>query len=382
MIRSVVHLATYLQGGAGRAIVDLACAQHAAGWRVLVVTSKTARGDFGNYPQYLTQLEAAGVSCWVEDSLFLRDPAANQRVLTRLARAWAPGSATVVHAHAGTPARIALSYARTLAPRPLVVQTQHGWGSNKTSEQAAEDIATLRTVDRVIVTSSATGDLLARFGVAAGSIAVVPCGLAPEAPRPNPDALEIVRRFHEQGRLVLGCVGSVTPNKNQTLVVRAVGRAGGRLAAVIVGEGRERLARAIRDARAGGGVHLAGFQPDGDAWLASVDALVAPSLTEGQGLVVLEAFRAGVPVMASDIAPFRALVEDGRTGWLFDPHDVGSLVEAVSRHTQATQAQRDEMRAASRRVFEHGYTVAGMVRRHEEIYRASARPAAVTAVAS
>jgi glycosyltransferase involved in cell wall biosynthesis len=369
MIRSVVHLTTYLQGGAGRAVVDLACAQHVAGWRVLVVTSKTARGGFGNYPQYLTQLEAAGVPCWIEDSLFQRDPTANQRVLTRLARAWSPGPATVVHAHAGTPARIGLAYARTLAPRPIVVQTQHGWGLNKTSEQAAEDIATLRAVDRVVVTSPATGDLLARFGVAAGSITVVPCGLASEPPRPNLEALGIVRRFHEQGRLVLGCVGSVTPNKNQTVVVRAVGRAAGRLAAVIVGEGRERLARAIRDARATGDVHLAGFQPDGDAWVASVDVLVAPSLTEGQGLVVLEAFRAGVPVVASDIAPLRALVEDGRTGWIFDPYDPGSLVEALSRHTQAAQAQRDEIRAASRRVFEQDYTMVEMVRRHEQVYR-------------
>jgi glycosyltransferase involved in cell wall biosynthesis len=371
MIRSVVHLTTYLQGGAGRAVADLACAQHLAGWRVLVVTSKTARGGFGNYPQYLTQLESAGVPCWLEDSLFLRDLAANQRVLTRLARAWAPGPGAVVHAHAGTPARIGLAYARTLTPRPLVVQTQHGWGANKTSEQAAEDIATLRAVDRVVVTSAATGDLLARFGVSAGSIAVVPCGLASVAPRPNLESLGIVRRFHEQGRVVLGCVGSVTSNKNQTIVVRAVGRAGGRLAAVIVGEGRERLARAIRDARASGDVHLAGFQPDGDAWVASFDVLVAPSFTEGQGLVVLEAFRAGVPVVASDIAPFRALVEEGRTGWLFDPRDVASLLDALSRHAHAPQAQRDRIRAASRKVFEQEYTMDEMVRRHEQVYRAA-----------
>jgi glycosyltransferase involved in cell wall biosynthesis len=97
---------------------------------------------------------------------------------------------------------------------------------------------------------------------------------------------------------------------------------------------------------------------------------VAPSLTEGQGLVVLEAFRAGVPVVASDIAPFRALVDEGRTGWLFDPHDAGSLVEALSRHAHAPQVQRDQIRAASRRVFEHDYTVEEMVRRHEQVYRA------------
>jgi glycosyltransferase involved in cell wall biosynthesis len=72
--------------------------------------------------------------------------------------------------------------------------------------------------------------------------------------------------------------------------------------------------------------------------VASFDVLVAPALSEGQGQAVLEAFRAGVPVVASNIVPFRALVEEGHTGWRFDPHDPGSLVEALSRHVEAPQA--------------------------------------------
>ena len=37
----ILHLATFLQGGAGRVIADLACAQAGAGHRVTVVASRT-----------------------------------------------------------------------------------------------------------------------------------------------------------------------------------------------------------------------------------------------------------------------------------------------------------------------------------------------------
>jgi len=52
---SIVHLTTFLQGGAGRAIADLACAQHEAAHRVVVVASATGEGGYG-YPPLLSLL--------------------------------------------------------------------------------------------------------------------------------------------------------------------------------------------------------------------------------------------------------------------------------------------------------------------------------------
>src|SRR5215510_12876913 len=45
----ILHLATFLQGGAGRVIADLAAAQRAAGNDVTVVASRTGAPGFGNY---------------------------------------------------------------------------------------------------------------------------------------------------------------------------------------------------------------------------------------------------------------------------------------------------------------------------------------------
>ncbi|HEY6508441.1 MAG TPA: glycosyltransferase family 4 protein [Vicinamibacterales bacterium] len=371
MTRSIVHLTTYLQGGAGRSIVDVACAQRAAGHHVLVVTSRSATGGYGNYPHYLDRLAAAGVPFWLEDSLFERRVEANQPVLDRLRAERPPASVDTVHAHAGVPARIGLAFAEGAARRPVVVQTQHGWGANKTAEQSRADLETLAAVDAVLVTSEGTRALLYGMGIPTSRMTVVPCGLPAESPPPSRPAVALASRYRAQGRIVVGCVGSVTPNKNQALVLAAVAASQSRpLAAVIVGEGGDGLGARCHELGVADAVHLAGYQRDADTWMPAFDVLAVPSFTEGQGLVVLEAFRAGVPVVASRIPALCELVQEGSTGWLFDPRDARSLIAALTRAIELGEPERQRVRRSARAIFDGGYTTAAMLGRLERVYGA------------
>jgi glycosyltransferase involved in cell wall biosynthesis len=369
--RSIVHLSTFLQGGAGRAITDLACAQRRAGDSVLVVSSRTGEAGYGSYPHYLEELTAAGVPVLLEDSLFKRDPAANRRVLDRLLDQKAPDAVDLVHAHAGVPARIGLRYAGGSSRRVAVIQTQHGWGTNKTSEQESEDLATLNAVDHVVVTSEATGALLAARGVPADRMTCIECGLPADPPSPVPaDAKAIRAALDGEHRHVIGCIGSITANKNQKLLLHALARSGNdRVSAVFVGEGAEQLAETIHVLKLASRVRTLGYRPDASQWMPAFDLLVVPSLSEGQGLVVLEAFRAGVPVVASDIPALRSLVTDGATGWLFPSGDVGALARAINRALAASLPERARITAAARARFLAEYTVELMVARHEVLYR-------------
>jgi glycosyltransferase involved in cell wall biosynthesis len=59
---------------------------------------------------------------------------------------------------------------------------------------------------------------------------------------------------------------------------------------------------------------------------ASIDVLVVPSvLPEAFGLVVLEAFSAGRPVIVSDAGALPELVRDGVDGWVVRGDDVAAL---------------------------------------------------------
>jgi glycosyltransferase involved in cell wall biosynthesis len=63
-----------------------------------------------------------------------------------------------------------------------------------------------------------------------------------------------------------------------------------------------------------------------------IDVLVVPSLwSENSPLVIHEAYQAGVPVVGARIGGIPDLVEDGRTGFLYDPRSPIELVAALRR---------------------------------------------------
>src|SRR5205807_7088030 len=75
--------------------------------------------------------------------------------------------------------------------------------------------------------------------------------------------------------------------------------------------------RQVRVAAAGLPVEFAGWVDDVYAALASLDLLLVPSAPhESTPRVVLEAFAAGVPVIAFPSGGIPELIEDGRTGFL------------------------------------------------------------------
>ena len=95
--------------------------------------------------------------------------------------------------------------------------------------------------------------------------------------------------------MVVGCIGSVTDNRNQALLVRALALDAARAVhAVFIGEGGGTLNARAREAGVADRVHVIGYQSDAATWVGLFDAVVVPSRVAERGTVVLEAFRAGV----------------------------------------------------------------------------------------
>jgi phosphatidylinositol alpha-mannosyltransferase len=96
-----------------------------------------------------------------------------------------------------------------------------------------------------------------------------------------------------------------------------------------VGAGADEVAPLLHDAR---GVTALGKVDDARKAevLREADLLVAPSLGgESFGMVLTEAFAAGTPVVASDIAGYRDVVSDGSDGVLVPPGDATALAAAL-----------------------------------------------------
>jgi glycosyltransferase involved in cell wall biosynthesis len=88
----------------------------------------------------------------------------------------------------------------------------------------------------------------------------------------------------------------------------------------------------------------------------SARALVFPSeWYEGFPLTILEAFAAGLPVIASHLGAMTEIVEDGRTGLLFEPGNLTDLAAKI-RWAHANPEQMRAMGENARREYEANYS--------------------------
>lgn len=97
----------------------------------------------------------------------------------------------------------------------------------------------------------------------------------------------------------------------------------------IIGPSPQELSPLMLDSR---GIRVRGKVDEAEKRreLERADVLCAPSLgSESFGMVLTEAFAAGTPVVASDIAGYRDVVRDGVDGVLVAPADAQALAEAL-----------------------------------------------------
>lgn len=103
---------------------------------------------------------------------------------------------------------------------------------------------------------------------------------------------------------------------------------------------------------------------------AEASMLLVPSLSEGFGVVALEAMAHGVPVVASRVGGLAWLVEDEVTGLLVRPGDVIALRAAIER-LRDDEALRDRLGAAARERARARFGREAVTRAMLDAYRAA-----------
>jgi glycosyltransferase involved in cell wall biosynthesis len=215
-----------------------------------------------------------------------------------------------------------------------------------------------RVVDGYVANSQAgAARVRAVVGRDGPPVFVVPNGVAP------PEGPERIAPPADPP--VLLCVGSISENKGQDVLLEAVRRLRVRwpgLRATLVGRDHTG-GRFFRDAAARGldGTYAAvGFAADVRPHLERATLLVLPTRhREGMPTALLEAMRAGVPVVASRVGGVAEVVEDGRTGVLVPPGDAEALAEAIRRLFD-DEAERRRLASAARRYVARHHGVEAM----------------------
>lgn len=82
---------------------------------------------------------------------------------------------------------------------------------------------------------------------------------------------------------------------------------------------------------------------------AECGALILPTLDDEWGLVVNEAFASGLPVLGTIYSQAVVeLVEEGKTGWIYDPHEPGAASAALDRLFSTSPEKLATMRSQAR----------------------------------
>lgn len=188
------------------------------------------------------------------------------------------------------------------------------------------------------------GEAVLERHVEAGFFASAETDVIP--PAVSPPATPSKRTPAEDGILRLGYLGRLQPGKGVEELLAAAGMLppeGWDLR--IAGAGEAGYVERVRSLPAPPGVRFVG-RVEAYPFLRGLDALVVPSrLREGAGLVVLEAHAHGVPVIGAHRGGIAELVEDGRTGHLYDADSPAALAQ-VLRGLIGRPARVAEMRDA------------------------------------
>ena len=144
--------------------------------------------------------------------------------------------------------------------------------------------------------------------------------------------------------------------------------------AVIVGDGDLRASyhQQAQTLSLAGRVHFAGrvSQPELPGYYRLADLVVLPSITMGEafGLVLIEAFACGIPVVASRLPGVRSVVTEGVDGLLANVGDAGDLSGKLHTLLNMSSEQRRAMGAAGRQKVEQRFTWPCLAEQLEQVY--------------
>jgi len=130
---------------------------------------------------------------------------------------------------------------------------------------------------------------------------------------------------------------------------------------IIAGEGPEEknIRQMITDLQLSDHVHLLGFRKDVVQVMQSLDVFLITSVTEGLGTIVLEAFAAGVPVVATNAGGIPEMVTDQVTGLLAPIGDANALATSVLRLLTDKSLSHTLSQNAKQRVEQFSYKITG-----------------------
>lgn len=275
---------------------------------------------------------------------------------------------TLVHAHSSKAGFLGRLAARA-AGVPAIF-TAHGWAFANGVPPGRKLLATCsewsvsRLGYKIVTVSGADRALALRYGIARPEqVHVIRNGIK-ELP-----SIQRERTWSGRDNVRLVMVGRFASQKDHSLLLQAIAAIDAPLSVGLIGDGPSRCSvqalaeeLGLRDS-----VVFLGLRDDVPNILARANIFTLISKWEGFPISILEAMRAGLPVVASDVGGVSEAVVDGETGFLVPRGDVAALRQRLQQLIVDPEL-RERMGKAGRQRFEALFTVDRMLEQTLHVY--------------
>ena len=286
----------------------------------------------------------------------------------RLAQFIGQSKPDIVHCHSRRGADVLGGLAASFADVPAVV-------SRRVDNTEMRLVAALRyrPFRKVIAISEAIARELRERGVEDERLAIIRSAVDVARFERSGDCGRFRAEYGVPDRaLLIAAAGQLIPRKGHRYLLQAAAELGathGEFRVLVFGEGylHGQLQAQAESLGISDIVTLAGFRDDLDDYVGCFDVFVHPALAEGLGVAALKAAAAGVPVLGFEAGGLVEAVEQGVTGILVPPEDVGALRAAMAG-LMDEPALRDRLGRAGRERMQKDFSIATMAQSHAALY--------------
>lgn len=217
----------------------------------------------------------------------------------------------------------------------------------------AINMKVIRKIDHFFAVSERFKEMLVGFGVDKGKITTIYNGISFDEKR-NVSLTRADLQL-KKDLFVIIMVARLHPIKGHEVVFAALSEIINlhpEVQLLLVGDGpiREELEEQVQTLHLQQHVRFVGFQSDVDSYLRLADVKLLASYSESFPLVLLEAARAEIPVISTDVGGVRELIPDESFGWVIPPKDKQALIEVV--HSAVERKHSGELALMGKRLHE------------------------------
>jgi glycosyltransferase involved in cell wall biosynthesis len=348
-------------GGAQIHVRDLATAVAARGHAPTVITSGSGT--------FIDDLRALGIPVIVLRHLTAPiRPLDDLRALREIHSALAGLRPDLIAAHSSKAGILARLAARRL--RVPVVFTVHGWAF--TPGVPRLEAALYRRVERLVGPLASRIITVSEYDRRLGLEArIAPSDRLVTVHNGMPDVPPALRADPGRSPVRLVMVARYGTQKDHPTLLRALASLRDHPWELdLIGDGplKSEIEALSRELGLNGRVHFLGQRNDVDQRLAAAQVALLVTNYEGFPLSILEAMRAGLPVVASDVGGVGESVRDGESGYLVPRADVTQLRDRIQR-LLTDPGLRASLGASGRERFARDFTLDVSVERTLAVYR-------------